>query len=210
MERIIAQIRYDPIVSNYESGTLATHCSVLWIEKLFDSTAVITDSLFYVVMTLPTDSNQNYAFINIVHQFGLTCTDTTFPILGQISTKQWVHYGLDEPVYFINQSDDHDIIAVPREMLVFPIRGTISSLHSPVSFAENISIYPNPSNDIIKITGNGFDYVELYDMLGRVKIIKKIYPQETSIDISTLSEGAYTLKLYHHNIAIGTKKIIKN
>jgi hypothetical protein len=28
LERIIAQIRYDTIVSNYESGTLATHCSV--------------------------------------------------------------------------------------------------------------------------------------------------------------------------------------
>ena len=70
---------------------------------------------------------------------------------------------------------------------------------------NKITIYPNPTEDIINIAGNEFS-INVYNMVGEL-IISEYNP--TIIDLSTHSNGIYTLQILHKNKLI-TKQIIKN
>mgnify|MGYP000011601316 FL=1 len=71
----------------------------------------------------------------------------------------------------------------------------------------DISIYPNPTSDIIYIDGN---YSQLkavvYDILGK-QVMNK--PITNSIDISQLDKGVYILKL-SDGVKLTTQRILKN
>ena len=71
----------------------------------------------------------------------------------------------------------------------------------------DISIYPNPTSDIVYIDGN---YTQLkvfvYDILGKQVINKSI---TNSIDISQLEKGVYILQL-SDGVKLTTQRIIKN
>jgi surface protein len=71
----------------------------------------------------------------------------------------------------------------------------------------DISIYPNPTSDIVYIEGN---YSQLktvvYDILGKQVMNKSI---TNSIDISHLDNGVYILQL-SDGVKLSTRKIIKN
>jgi hypothetical protein len=77
-----------------------------------------------------------------------------------------------------------------------------------------ISLYPNPSVDIVK-----FKYestfatnimVEIISIDGkRVKSITLSDTDESQIDISDLSQGMYITKFYADNVLLATKKLIK-
>jgi surface protein len=71
----------------------------------------------------------------------------------------------------------------------------------------NITIYPNPTSDIVYIEGN---YSQLktvvYDILGKQVMNKSI---TNSIDISHLDNGVYILQL-SDGVKLSTRKIIKN
>ena len=79
-------------------------------------------------------------------------------------------------------------------------------------FNDNIavSIYPNPTSDLISISGipNNSDVV-ITDMTG--KIIKKFFTNNNTekVDLSCYSDGIYLLKIYNNNTTF-VKKIIKN
>jgi surface protein len=71
----------------------------------------------------------------------------------------------------------------------------------------DISIYPNPTSDIVYIEGNYTNLnVVIYDILG-----KQLMKQSTtnSIDISQLEKGVYIL-LLSDGTKLTTKRIIKN
>ena len=77
-----------------------------------------------------------------------------------------------------------------------------------IDFNKNeISLYPNPVNDILYIKGNNRKLnVSIFNLLGQ-KVISK--SQTTHIDLSSLNEGIYIAKLSIEEKII-TKKIIKN
>jgi len=71
----------------------------------------------------------------------------------------------------------------------------------------NISIYPNPTSDIVYIDGNYSQLkVVVYDMLGK-QVMNK--PVTNSIDISQLEKGVYILQL-SDGAKLTTQRIIKN
>lgn len=72
--------------------------------------------------------------------------------------------------------------------------------------AENFSVYPNPVQDRLNIqTNNTVDAVVVYDVLGKVVLSATPGTVSPSIDMSTLTSGAYLV-----NITInGSSKTVK-
>ena len=71
----------------------------------------------------------------------------------------------------------------------------------------DISIYPNPTSDIVYVEGNYTQLkVVIYNVLGKEILNKSI---TNSIDISHLDNGVYILQL-SDGVKLSTRKIIKN
>ena len=61
--------------------------------------------------------------------------------------------------------------------------------------AENISVYPNPSNDILNIsTEKEIQSIVIYNSLGQVVLTKNVDANFVKINIDELPNGIYTLK----------------
>ena len=84
-----------------------------------------------------------------------------------------------------------------------------SALSVKDNVLENVSIYPNPTSDILKINTLEGANIEIFNVLGRlVKSEKNVNAQHT-MDVSGLSKGVYLVKLTSDNKSV-TKKVIKN
>lgn len=77
------------------------------------------------------------------------------------------------------------------------------------SESEEIVIFPNPTMDEFSIFTNGelYERVILYDVNGR--FIQKLNSENSSYDLSFISNGAYFIKIEWSNGMISTHKIIK-
>ncbi len=79
---------------------------------------------------------------------------------------------------------------------------------------ENYTISPNPASNELQISGTGstFTKIEIRDISGKTLIIEKNLTDLSNykIDISSLKQGIYILKIYSTNNNIHTSKIIKN
>ena len=71
-----------------------------------------------------------------------------------------------------------------------------------------LSIYPNPTNDIVNINGASITNIELYDILGqKIKEAK----DKNAISVGDLSSGVYLIKVFGANDCfLGNYKIQKN
>ena len=61
----------------------------------------------------------------------------------------------------------------------------------------NIKIYPNPTNNIIKIEGltkNENNTIQIFDVQGKL-VITKIITEKGTIDLSELNKGVYVIKI---------------
>nr|NQU90871.1 T9SS type A sorting domain-containing protein [Bacteroidota bacterium] len=79
------------------------------------------------------------------------------------------------------------------------------------NISSGISIYPNPTNDVVWITGiENFDEIEVMNSTGKVLLLQTIDEQEKiSLDLSSLSSGIYHLKLTGDDFTV-IRKIIKD
>ena len=83
-------------------------------------------------------------------------------------------------------TDDNFYIVVDCDKLT----STGSSLE-----LSNISIFPNPTDGMVRITGiNGTTELTLYDIAG-VLVLQKVIKTNSTIDLSNLKPGAYNLVL---------------
>ena len=75
---------------------------------------------------------------------------------------------------------------------------TLASMIEDNALENNITIYPNPSSDIIYIDGiNSQTEIELFDLTGQL-ILQQNYIN--GINISDLNRGIYILKLNNKNL----------
>lgn len=74
---------------------------------------------------------------------------------------------------------------------------------------ENITIYPNPTNNIFTITNSRGAMVEVYNVLGRLVFKNQIERNKQVIDFSTFDSGVYFIKMNINGI-VSTKKVVKN
>jgi len=75
------------------------------------------------------------------------------------------------------------------------------------SFENKFKIYPNPTKDVIKIDGENFDELEVYNLLGEKIISKNTETEE--INLSNLPKGVYLLSLIQNNEKYSTL-VVKN
>jgi hypothetical protein len=74
--------------------------------------------------------------------------------------------------------------------------------------------YPNPSTDLlileVEIAANEDLYFQLYDMMGKLLVSKKLLNIKTNISMANLAPSTYFLKVTDHQKVVKTFKIIKN
>ncbi|MDD4214621.1 MAG: T9SS type A sorting domain-containing protein [Bacteroidales bacterium] len=84
---------------------------------------------------------------------------------------------------------------------------------SGIAEAKNteVNIYPNPStgNLNISLAGDERAFIELSDITGRVILKRETDRQITKLDISTLIQGVYFVKVINANDSHVTRRIIK-
>lgn len=91
-----------------------------------------------------------------------------------------------------------------------------SPLHSPVNINEIIiheslvSIYPNPTNNIVNINANEINSITIYNTLGEIIFSEnKINTNELQINTSQWSKGIYSIQV-NTKVKLINKKLIVN
>ena len=77
-----------------------------------------------------------------------------------------------------------------------------------VSDEDQFSIYPNPTNGLLTIKGNGTYSIIIMDISGRIVYSKKQNAEQSTIDVSDLHRGVYIVQLSRNN-KIFTHRIVK-
>jgi len=82
------------------------------------------------------------------------------------------------------------------------------------SIHSSISIYPNPTHDLIilKVEGNNIESIsyQLYDIQGKLLLIKEATGEQTTILMNEFVNGIYIIKIIDNDTIIKSVKIIKN
>lgn len=88
---------------------------------------------------------------------------------------------------------------------------TVNSVLSDKNFtASNVSMYPNPANDMVTInTIENIDSVSVMNVLGQTVLTKEVNSNNFTLDVSELNSGQYFLSLDSNGTRV-VKKLIKN
>lgn len=83
---------------------------------------------------------------------------------------------------------------------------------SPTSITETetdkVSIYPNPAQNVLNVTANGYNKMEIINFLGQVVINENVSNTNFEVNVSNLNSGVYFVRLQGENGTI-TKKFVK-
>ncbi|TDI69057.1 MAG: T9SS type A sorting domain-containing protein [Bacteroidetes bacterium] len=75
------------------------------------------------------------------------------------------------------------------------------------NFLLDFSVYPNPTKGILNIQSKtSISQIEIYTLLGQLVLSNS---NKNTIDISSVSQGLYFIKVKDENENIGTKKVVK-
>lgn len=67
------------------------------------------------------------------------------------------------------------------------------------SFADNVSIYPNPTSGMVNIKAEAMLQVSVVNMMGQVVMIQSVDNDEVMIDLSTFGNGMYLVNIMTEN-----------
>ena len=105
-----------------------------------------------------------------------------------------------------------------RSTIITGAKSNISHTGNTLGIKDNgklqISIYPNPANDIIYVTlpDASIDKntcIEIYNAIGQLVLIQKTVSAKTSIKINSLAKGIYSVKVISNNKQM-VNRIFKN
>jgi hypothetical protein len=136
----------------------------------------------------------SYATLGNPISDGCTATVTQSPAIGT---------SVAPGVYTITVTATSGATVVTRTFTL-----TVVSNLSTVDFVKNsIVIFPNPAKNLITIKGefNGAENITIFNLLGQIVLEKAMISNEEKIDVSSLSNGVYTI--YFNNIKVGRKFI---
>ena len=162
-----------------------------------DWTSVTTDLTNYIGQQIAVEFRTSDCFpgSGIQTVFNGVCTTTIQNGDSCLQAQVWlcVHSGqcYGTPVCS-NTPGSHSAYAY-IDVDGFPFFDGINELHNNVS----ISIYPNPmtSSSIIEINGEQNAEVEIYDMVGKLLLRKKLVANKTEIQKGDLAQGIYLVKV---------------
>ncbi|MBN2682960.1 MAG: T9SS type A sorting domain-containing protein [Bacteroidales bacterium] len=82
-----------------------------------------------------------------------------------------------------------------------------TTYNKEIAKTEDLKIYPNPTNGLIKISGNDFKYAEIFNMQGRK--LKQLSIINREINLLEFKKGLYLLRLINENEVVNEKIIIQ-
>jgi len=91
------------------------------------------------------------------------------------------------------------------------LNGNIPILGTNDFIETTVSLYPNPSNELININfdEDQLSKLELYDITGKLLFKKELNTNTYALNIANYPSGTYLVKIYNQNNASLNKKIIK-
>jgi len=141
------------------------------------------------------------------------------PLLTQrlnfIWNHGWYHnsdeYDTDYECAFVIKSIYDETLYTSGELSdgVFMTYNNDCENHTSVSEvnAENVRLYPNPTDGIVNIEGEGEMTISVMNVLGQ-KVLETTANENTTIDLSSFGEGIYMIRVETAN-GVKTKKIDK-
>ena len=121
----------------------------------------------------------------------------------------WGWGGQQNGYYALNNCSTYGFNS--NHAIIIGIRGPELPTATEEHSAENVNVFPNPSNGMVYICAESQQVQELqvFDLSGRMLLQKSIGEKEFSIDLSGYNAGTYILRLTTSNSA-ETNKIIIN
>ncbi len=91
------------------------------------------------------------------------------------------------------------------------LNGNVPILGANDFIETTVSLYPNPSNELININfdEDQLSKLELYDITGKLLFKKELNTNTYALNIANYPSGTYLVKVYNQNNASLNKKIIK-
>ena len=86
-----------------------------------------------------------------------------------------------------------------------------ASLSSDISIHNSIEIFPNPCHDFVSIKHSGQNnlYYELFDLTGALLLAGYLVNSDADIDVNSLDNGIYYLRVYDSEKAFNPVKLMK-
>jgi len=159
--------------------------------------------------------NQNLLRICIITLISFSCSEviTAQEVLssggGYFSNSNGsISYTIGEPVIETYKEGDY-IITQGFQQSNF----IITTINDYMEIAWDISVYPNPANDFVKLIISkanliGFEY-RLYDLNGRLLMQQQINDNETLLPFNNLPAGEYILKITSNYNELKSFQILK-
>ncbi len=128
--------------------------------------------------------------------------------LGYSSMPLYIGFnGVGPNEYFHGKIDDVRIYGrVLSANEIATLAGISTGIANPTEEVNDITIYPNPANQTIRVNGaHNFNHATLYDMVG-----KKMFSTTNlqTIDVSELKKGSYLIELTDANGYSITKRLL--
>ncbi|MCB0762995.1 MAG: T9SS type A sorting domain-containing protein [Flavobacteriales bacterium] len=81
-----------------------------------------------------------------------------------------------------------------------------------IESSERIKLFPNPAQNFVEIIASDYSSytIDLLDLSGRLLKSDKSFAPNTKLDLSTIPEGVYLIRLQNNGQIIGYKKLIKD
>ena len=89
--------------------------------------------------------------------------------------------------------------------------GNVGTLGANDLIAPTVSLYPNPSNDLINISfdKDQLQKIELYDTTGKLLFKKDLNTNTYALNITNYPSGVYFVRVFNQNNVFVNKQIIK-
>lgn len=174
---------------SYENRALPQTTDIL---KLYTTGYVATDYKF-VIERIGLSSTPVYLYDNY------TGTET---LLNQ-DASTLVSFTIDESIAASTATDR------------FELRFESTTLSNSTFELQGLSVYPNPTSDILNINlgeqAGRFDQVELFDIQGRLVYSQTLEQniQQTQVGVNALSSGVYVLNISSSKESYSTKVIVE-
>lgn len=156
------------------------------------------------LVSITNNSGATYLKISLSHNGGETWKEFNHNELGHVITTSW---SFSNDVYF-TQTQAHVYIASADVGVVKYVFDFDDLSVSEPEFVtqNNISVYPNPTSDVINVVSQeAIEDINIYDFTG-----KKLFTTKNSnIYVNHLPKGNYILTVKHKNGKVSSQKFIK-
>ena len=132
------------------------------------------------------DGNGNFRRIKLLGASALTYTDNSLLLEEDYCYRLYAYYG------------DLDCTSAPASLKYAPNIFELHVYFSPTDIVENeamVKVYPNPTNGVISVEGEGILQVTVYNVLGQCVLHKDNAENKMILDMQGEAPGLYLLRL---------------